>query len=181
MVELSPQLGPTSTQPISRAARVAVHAGARASVQATTDTAHVWELPRIYMRAPVVGHAVWSHYGHRPAHAESAFGVWSQRWHLCGSSWHCWWRRPAATADAPQVLTASPTKTGCWHSMLFRQTCGHTAITPVITLPPSHTGAWPAETPHGQCTPAAVTAAGAPQISMCFQPDDCPSQASWVQ
>ena len=152
-------MAPTSTRPTSRAALVAVHAGARANAQATTDTAHVWELPRICMRAPVVGHSVWSHYGRRHAHAASAFCVRSQRWHLGGSSWQCWWHRPAATAVSPKVLTASPTKTSCWYSMAFRQTCGHTATTPVVAFPP-------AETPHGQCTPAAVTAVGAPQLSM---------------
>ena len=74
--------------------------------------------------------------------------------------------RPGATADAPKVLTASQTKTSCWHSMAFRHACGHTATAPVDALPPAHTGAWSAETPHGQCTPAAVAAVGAPQLSM---------------
>ena len=54
VAELSPQLGPAITQPVSRAALVAVHDGARAQVQATTDTAHAWELQRIRMRVPVV-------------------------------------------------------------------------------------------------------------------------------
>ena len=74
-----------------------------------------------------------------------------------------WWEQLAvlvAPASCNGCFTeGSPTKTSCWHSMVFRQTCGHTATTPVVAFPP-------AETPHGQCTPAAVTAMGAPQISM---------------
>ena len=74
--------------------------------------------------------------------------------------------RPGATADAPKVLTASPNENELLALHGFRQTCGHTATAPVDALPPAHTGALPAETPHGQCTPAAVTAVGAPQLSM---------------
>ena len=174
-------MAPTSTQPTSRAALVAVHAGARANAQATTDTAHVWELPRIHMRAPAVGHSVWSQYGRRHAHAASAFCVRSQRWHLGGSSWQCWWHRPAATAVSLKVLTARPTTTSCWHSVVVRQTCGHTATTPVAALPPgthrrvaSRGAAWAM---HTSCS----YGCGCTSDLYASQPDGCPSQASWVQ
>ena len=45
--------------------------------------------------------------------------------------------------------------------------------------PPADTSARPADTPYGQCKPAAVTAVVATQLSMQLKPDDCPSQASW--
>ena len=103
----------------------------------------------------------------------------SQQWHPCGSSSHCWWHRPAASADAPKALTASPNDNELLAPNVF-QACvwphGHDKCEP---LPPANTSARPADTPYGQCKPAAVTAVVATQLSMQLKPDDCPSQASW--
>ena len=92
------------------------------------------------------GHAARSYYRHAHAPTEPAFGVWSQRWHPCGRSWHCWPHRPAATAYAAKVLTASPAKASCWHAMGFRHVCGRTASNP-LAPPPRRTPARGQQTP----------------------------------
>ena len=60
--------------------------------------------------------------------------------------------------------------------------CGRTASTSVPPPPPpADTGAWAADTLYGLCTTAAVTAVGAPQLSMELNQMIAQTQAAWVQ
>ena len=90
----------------------------------------------------------------------------SQQWHPCGSSSHCWWHRPAASADAPKALTASPNDNELLAANVFQAGVWPHDHDKCEPPPPANTSARPADTPYGQCTPAAVTAMVATQLSM---------------